>query len=153
MGEGVFQALNDFSREVHRSCGLVLQVTKSEVYSPSSVMPSEAPDGFVKAGAMVDEEFQPGFLCYGVPIGTDKYVTAMLDLKMKELEDEVEKMYNVLESSRQSMWAMLRSSISQRLDYWLTLVYPSQTKKAAARMDNLILNVIQKLLGCPIPME
>ena len=48
---------------------------------------------------------------------------------------------------------MLRSSISQRLDYWLTLVYPSQMKKAAARMDNLILNVIQKLLGCTIPME
>lgn len=151
--EVVFQALNEFSMEVHRSCGLVLQVTKSEVYNSSGVMPSEAPVGFVKAGAMVMDEFQPGFLCYGVPIGTDEYVIAMLDLKMKELEDEVENMYNVLESSRQSMWAMLRSSISQRLDYWLTLVYPSQMKKAAARMDNLILSVIQKLLGCPIPME
>ena len=105
--EEVFQALDEFSREVHRSCGLILQVTKSEVYSSSGVMPSEAPVGFVKAGAMVVEEFQPGFLCYGVPIGTDEYVTAMLDLKMNELEDEVEKIYNVLESSRQSMWAML----------------------------------------------
>ena len=48
---------------------------------------------------------------------------------------------------------MLRSSISQRLDYWLTLVYPTQIKRAAEKMDNLILKVMEKLLGCQIPMD
>ena len=78
--EEVFQALNLFSSEVQRSSGLVLQVTKSEVYTSTGVMPSEAPTGFVKAGETVEEVFQPGFLCYGVPIGTEAYVLAMLDL-------------------------------------------------------------------------
>ena len=151
--EEVFQALNLFSSEVQRSSGLVLQVTKSEVYTSTGVMPSEAPAGFVKAGETVEEVFQPGFLCYGVPIGTDAYVLAMLDLKIGELEKEVEHMSGVLDSSRQSLWVMLRSSISQRLDYWLTLVYPTQIKRAAEKMDNLILKVMEKLLGCPIPMD
>ena len=88
-----------------------------------------------------------------MPIGTDAYVSAMLDLKIRELETEVRHMSGVLESSRQSLWVMLRSSISQRLDYWLTLVYPSQMKRAAEKMDNLILEVMEKLLGCPIPMS
>ena len=48
---------------------------------------------------------------------------------------------------------MLRSSISQRLDYWLTLVYPTQMKRAAEKMDNLILKVMEKLIGCQIPMN
>ena len=88
-----------------------------------------------------------------MPIGTDAYDSAMLDLKIRELETEVRHMSGVLESSRQSLWVMLRSSISQRLDYWLTLVYPSQMKRAAEKMDNLILEVMEKLLGCPIPMN
>ena len=116
-------------------------------------MPSEAPAGFVKAGAMVDDEFQPGFLCYGVPIGTDKYVSTMLDLQLDEMEGEIHKMQEVLEPSRQSMWALLRSSICQRLDFWLTMVYPSQMEKCAERMDNLIINAIQKLLGSQIPLK
>ena len=62
-------------------------------------------------------------------------------------------MSEVLDSSRQSLWVMLRSSISQRLDYWLTLVYPSQMKRAAEKMDNLILKVMEKLIGCQIPMN
>ena len=151
--EEVFQTLSLFSSEVHSSTGLVLQVTKSEVFTSTGVMPSEAPAGFVKAGETVEGVFQPGFLCYGVPIGTDAYVSAMLDLKIRELETEVRHMSGVLESSRQSLWVMLRSSISQRLDYWLTLVYPSQMKRAAEKMDNLILEVMEKLLGCPIPMN
>ena len=151
--EEVFQTLSLFSSEVHSSTGLVLQVTKSEVFTSTGVMPSEAPAGFVKAGETVEGVFQPGFLCYGVPIGTDAYVSAMLDLKIRELETEVRHMSGVLESSRQSLWVMLRSSISQRLDYWLTLVYPSQMKRAAEKMDNLILEVMEKLLGCPIPMS
>ena len=72
-------------------------MTKSEVFTSTGVMPSEAPAGFVKAGETVEGVFQPGFLCYGVPIGTDAYVSAMLDLKIRELETEVRHMSGVLE--------------------------------------------------------
>ena len=30
------------------------------------------------AGDMVDDVFQPGFLCYGVPIGSEAWVAHML---------------------------------------------------------------------------
>ena len=72
--QDVFNALEVFSRDVQTKAGLVLQVTKSEVYSALGVMPSEAPTGFVKAGIEVQDQFQPGFLCYGVPIGTESYL-------------------------------------------------------------------------------
>ena len=149
----VFSALDEFKTEVNRKAGLVLQVTKSEVFSTSGEMPPEAPAGFVNAGTMVQDQFQPGFLCYGVPVGTDEYVLNMLDSKISELEEEVENMCSTLESSRQSMWAMLRSSTSQKLDYWLTLVYPSLMKPAAEKMDKLVLRVIQKIVGSEIPMK
>ena len=48
---------------------------------------------------------------------------------------------------------MLRSTISQKLDYWLTLVYPSQVKAAAEKMDMLMVEVLEKLVGMHIPME
>ena len=118
--------LNEFKEKVNKKCGLVLQVEKSEVYSASGEMPSEAPAGFVKAGVMVDDEFQPGFLCYGVPIGTDKYVSTMLDLQLDEMEGEIHKMQEVLEPSRQSMWALLRSSICQ--DWTSGLQWYTQVK-------------------------
>ena len=51
------------------------------------------------------------------------------------------------------MWAMLVSSTCQKLDYWLTLVYPSQMKEAASRMDKLVLRVIQNILGSEIPLN
>ena len=147
----VFEALAVFSTEVQRRSGLVLQVTKSEVYTKSGVMPPDAPAGFVNAGLMEDQ-FYPGFLCYGVPVGSDDYVVKMLDHKLDELEKEVEMIGSVLEKSRQGMWAMLRSSFAQKLDYWLTLVYPSLVKRAAERMDNLELRVVHGLLGVPLPM-
>ena len=148
----VFETLETFSTEVQRRSGLVLQVTKSEVYTHSGVMPPDAPAGFVNAGLKRENHFHPGFLCYGVPMGSDEYVVSMLDLKLDELEEEVKKILTVLEDSRQSMWAMLRSSFAQKLDYWLTLVYPSLVRRAAERMDKLELMVVQSLLGIPIPM-
>ena len=47
---------------------------------------------------------------------------------------------------------VLRSSVSQKLDYWLTLVYPSQVRAAAQRMDKLQMQVLETLLGMKIPL-
>ena len=51
--------------------------------------------------------------------GYEPYVTSMLDSKIDELEGELEKICQTLDTSRQSMWSMLVSSTCQKLDYWL----------------------------------
>ena len=51
------------------------------------------------------------------------------------------------------MWVILRSSTAHKLDYWLTLVYPSLVADAAARMDRLQHGVLEKLLGLAIPLQ
>ena len=92
-------------------------------------------------------------ICYGVPVGTETYVRYMLNEKINKLSQEVEIVCQTLEEERHSLWAVLRSSLSQKLDYWLTLVYPSLVREAATRMDRLMTNVLDKLLGTSIPME
>ena len=62
-------------------------------------------------------------------------------------------MVSVLESEHQAMWAILRSSIAHKLDYWLTLVYPSLVADAAEHMDCLQHGVLEKLLGLAIPLQ
>ena len=71
----VLAALDIFSREVEENCGLVLQRTKTEVFTWAGTLPANTPPGLVKAGVMVGETWQPGMICYGVPVGTDSYVT------------------------------------------------------------------------------
>ena len=109
---------------------------------------------------MVGERYQylngnlnPGFLCYGVPIGTDQYVEYMLDCKIEEIARDLRKIEETLTEHRQAMWNVIRSSISQKLDYWLTLVYPSQMLKAATRMDALLKGAVENLIGIEIPMD
>ena len=146
-----YATLETFSREVHDNCGLDLQRSKTEVFNRSDNTTPR--NGLVSAGAKVNGQWEPGMLCYGVPIGTDKYVQYMLNLKVTEIEQEVEAISLVLEEERQALWAVLRSSISQKLDYWLTLVYPSLVQEAAARMDMLEIKILEKLIGSHIPLE
>ena len=54
-----------------------------------------------------------------------------LDEKVSEIVGEVETVCEVLQEEHQALWAVLRSSVSQKLDYWLTLVYPSQVRTAS----------------------
>ena len=88
-----------------------------------------------------------------VPIGTDQYVEYMLDCKIEEIARDLRKIEETLTEHRQAMWNVIRSSISQKLDYWLTLVYPSQMLKAATRMDALLKGAVENLIGIEIPMD
>ena len=92
-------------------------------------------------------------ICYGVPVGTDNYVCRKLAEKVDELTDEAGIICQVLEGERQALWTVLRSSLSQKLDYWLTLVYPSLVSQAAARMDTLLISILEKILGTHIPLQ
>ena len=56
----------------------------------------------------------------------------------------MEKIFNVLKASRQCMWVLLRSSISQKLE--------ELAQRTAERMDKLELQDIQKILGYPTPI-
>ena len=119
----------------------------------SEKLPNNTPDGLVQAGIRVDGSWEPGFICYGVPIGSENYVVKMLSNKMDELEQQVEQIQTVLQNEKPALWAVLRSSFSHKLDYWLTLCYPSQVKGAAERMDALQNRILDSLVGTSIPME
>ena len=69
----VFVALEKFWQEIEQSCLLKLERSKTEVFTWSDKLPDLTPDGLTVAGCQIGEEFLPGFMCYGIPIGTPAY--------------------------------------------------------------------------------
>ena len=94
--ELVFATLDRFTKEVEDNCGLVLQRTKTEVFCWEGTLPADTPHGLVNAGTLVGGRWEAGMICYGVPVGTDNYVTHMLNEKVNELTIEVETICQVL---------------------------------------------------------
>ena len=82
----------------------------------------------------------------GVPIGMDKFVTAMMDKKLNELEVEVNRASRVLRENRHSLCTVLRSKTIYKLDYSLGLVHPTLMLELANRMNCLL----EKMLGIEI---
>ena len=151
--ENVYATLESFSADVHEHGGLELQRSKTEVLCMGKDLPPNTPEGLVRAGKTIDGEWEPGIICYGVPIGSDAYVSHMLSAKMDEIEQEADQILTVLEDEKQSLWSVLRSSLSHKLDYWLTLSYPSHTKIIAERMDILQNRILESLVGQDIPVN
>ena len=137
--------------EIRGDCMLEWQRTKTEVFTWSGVLPPQTSPGLVRAGTVISGQFEAGFLCYGVPVGSDSYVRNMLEVKVEEIAREAEKTVKVLELEKQALWSVLRSSLAQRLDYWLQLCYPTDVLVAAARMDAVLWNVLQVATGSTIP--
>ena len=69
------------------------------------------------AGEDVNGTFEPGMLVYGVPMGTDAYVEAVMDKKMNQIASEATKACQLLANERQALWTTLRLSTQQKLDY------------------------------------
>ena len=149
--ELVFRALEEFERDVQENCGLELQRTKCEVFNWQGVLPDGTLPGLTLAGAEVAGRFEPGMVVYGVPVGTNSYVQSMMDIKVEEVARKAAKACEVLAEERQALWTTLRLSIQQQLDYWLMLVHPSQMERAAVRMDEIIWDVLEKVIGAHIP--
>ena len=105
------------------------------------------------SGVEVGEVWCPGFICYGVPIGSDPYVMQMLEQKVEEVAKGAEKASNLLAGERQGLWTILRASMKFQFEYWLGLVYPSQIMAAAKRVDNILWDVLEKVVGAHIPRE
>ena len=104
-------------KDVREVCLLEWQRTKTEVFTWSGVLPLQTSPGLLSAGSVVRGQFEPGFLCYGVPIGTDQYVRNMLEIKVEEVARDVEKAVKVLELEKQALWTVLWASLAQKLDY------------------------------------
>ena len=149
--EVLFPAIERFAKDVQEKCLLVWEKTKTEVFTWSGNVPVNCTPGLLRAGTVVDGQFEPGFLCYGVPVGTDAYVEYMMEEKMLEIARSAKNSCNVLNGESQSLWTILRLSLSQQLDYWLQLCYPSNVKAAADKMDEIMWKVLETAADSSIP--
>ena len=150
--EIIFPALERFWNEVEQICLLKLERSKTEVFTWSDRLPDNTPAGLTVAGCMVEEQFLPGFMCYGIPIGSPEYVKHQLSLKVQEVAKEVEEIVRVLEGEGQAIWTIARSSTATKMDYHLSLCYPSDMVEAAMEIDRILLSMVQKATCLAIPM-
>ena len=130
-----------------------LDMRKCEVLAWSGELPSDADPDMARAGMLVDSVWEPGFLVYGMPVGTDIYVEKMLEKKVDEIEKTARMVCEVMEGEEQTIWTILRMSIMQQFNYWLQLVHPTQIEKAAGRVNRVVWEVLENILGFSIPQS
>ena len=147
----LFPALARFSQDVQQKHLLHLQVQKTEVFTWSGVLPDEAPEGIARAGVLVGEEFFPGMVVYGIPVGSDTYVRHMLGKLVDEVAGEVNRVKEVLAGDSQAMWSVLSASLAHKLDWHLSLCYPSDIMTAATRLDAIFWSMLETISRQHIP--
>ena len=101
---------------------------------------------------MINGVWQPGYLCYGIPVGTKQYCQYMLIEKVREVGEEVDRVKQVLgEDDSQAIWCILKCSLAQKLDWHLSLSYPSDIRDAALFMDSILWDLLQHCTRLHIP--
>ena len=146
-------AFNTFRQDIEQFCGLTLQANKCELFTRNGDKPEGCVSEVSLGGVMVDGSWEPGFVCVGVPVGTDEYVREMMRKKMTDLREEAARASRVLGEERQSLWTVLRSSTLHKLDYWLGTIYPSLITDAAQDMDSLLGQMLETVTGYEVPFE
>ena len=101
--EELFPAVARFSRSVEERCGLMLVPSKSEVYCRDGRLPPACLPGISLAGMEVDGTWENGLICYGVPIGSDNFVKAKLNLKVAEVKKGTARAIQVLSGEKQAL--------------------------------------------------
>ena len=151
--DSLFPGVRVFSREVEERCGLELVPSKSELYCKcrQGTLPPGCLPGVSLAGMEVDGQWENGFVCYGVPIGSDSFVKAKMKVKVEEVKEGTVRTRQVLGGEKQALWTILRQSFVQQLDWWLTLLYPSQVKEAALELDKVLWEVLECCASSSIP--
>ena len=74
-------------------------------------------------------------MCYGIPLGSERYVSHQLKQKGKEIIEDAAQMMEVLSGDRQALWAMLRLSTLSRFEYFCQLAPPSLSEPVAKTLD------------------
>ena len=147
----VLPAVQQFSESIKAKCNLELQWTKCKVYKREGDLPLITPPGLTLAGELVDGEFQRGFICFGIPLGSDAYITHKLEEQAENIINDAEKAREVLGSDYQSLWTALRLSISTRFQYWMQLTPPSLCEPVARGLDNALWSILESACGFKIP--
>ena len=147
----VFPAVEKFARDVKEKHNLTLQVTKTKVYHCSGDLPPEAPPDMPRAGRLINQNWVPGFVCYGVAIGSTEFVKAFLSEKVDTLIGEIDKVMDLLKGDNQSAWILLSTALSQQLDYSLALQYPSDILESANLLDARLWSALEQVCGQHIP--
>ena len=115
--EVLFPALERFWRLVGEECGLEPQLSKSEIYSSTGTRYPAMPADVPLAGETVGGVFFPGFLLYGVPVGSDTYVEVKMKEKVEKVAREAVQGGELLKGEPQGLWTILRSSIMFQFEY------------------------------------
>ena len=139
-----------FKHGLRDRCGLQLQEEKTELYSRRELSEVEL-GGMKRAGVALEGGFAPGFLCYGIPIGSREYVGHMLDEKAQEVVREVEEITEILAEDSQALWVVLHRSLAHKMDYHLSLCYPSDIKPSATYLDSVFWSMLERVVGQQIP--
>ena len=147
----LFPAIAQFAQKVQEKHLLHLQVQKTEVFSWSGILPPEAPPDMKIAGVMVDNVFCPGMVVYGIPVGSDPYVRHMLGEVVEDVASQVERVQEVLAGESQAMWGVLNSSLAHKLDWHLTLCYPSDILSASSKLDSIFWSMLENITRGTIP--
>ena len=88
---------------------------------------------------------------FGVPVGSDDYITHKLRQIADVIMRDAEKTREVLASNRQALWAALRLSINQRFGYLMQHTPPSLCEPVAAELDNSLWRILEAAAGFQIP--
>ena len=89
------EAISTFKRRLRDRCGLLTQEEKTEIFSRRALNVEEL-GGMKRAGKDLEEGVAPGFVCYGIPVGSKEYVSHMLKEKAEEVAREVEEISDIL---------------------------------------------------------
>ena len=65
----------------------------------------------------IDGNYEPGFLIYGAPVGSDAYCAYQLQKIAEGIVSDAQQTVELLAGERQSLWSALRCSIVHRFDY------------------------------------
>ena len=151
--EIAFTAVQKFLANVSRCHGLEYNVSKTKCYHISGMLPPQTPPNNPPAGVLINGVFWPGFLCYGVAIGSKQFVDNFLGLKVQQLSGEMDRVVAVLKNDNQAAWTLLSTSLTQQLDYSLTLQYPHDILPFASSLDDHVWSVLEQICGQHIPKE
>ena len=145
----VFPALLRFATRLKEATGLELQSAKSSCWSAQYDLRT-CPWRLAfncPIGTRTERGMYPtyGIMVGGIPLGDEAFIRAVLHEKVDAIVVTAGKAIEALSSSPHSLWSVLYYSLSTQFDFWLRHVPPAFTRPAAARMDELILNVAARL--------
>ena len=84
-------AVEEFARQVEEHCLLHWEKTISEVFTWDGDLPPGTPAGLTLAGEEVEGNLEPGFVLYGVQVGSDVYCSFKLMQIAKAIKEDAKK--------------------------------------------------------------